>query len=297
MNKRLGWVVKGGWKHWEENKEKEEWLLQKRGGDFVRNEGRGIQEQEWATRSPGKGLPTIGNIKPTIQIGCEPKRQTSPLASFWVGTIGAICGDLLRSCVSTKTRAGKCLKNGQEVMLKVVLEDLLEDLPGEREGTKGMKIEIVSGKKNSSASEKARIKRTEQYRVFLGIDSLMRGTRNSSVCIGWWEIWSLKQEIGVEGKTVTTGRRSLLVGEVTTESGHINPGSINTGNIHVHKSTQIETQFPRKGDGPRMLLWMLWAEPYAELLGRHFQIILNGPQCWAGLHAHHLTPTMGKRTQ
>ena len=70
-------------------------------------------------------------------------------------------------------------------MLKVVLEDLLEDLPGEREGTKGMKIEIVSGKKNSSASEKARIKRTEQYRVFLGIDSLMRGTRNSSVCIGW----------------------------------------------------------------------------------------------------------------
>ena len=70
-------------------------------------------------------------------------------------------------------------------MIKVVLEDLLKDLPGEREGTKGMKIEIVSGKKNSLASEKDRIKRTKQYQVFSGIDSLMRETRNSSVCIGW----------------------------------------------------------------------------------------------------------------
>ena len=70
-------------------------------------------------------------------------------------------------------------------MLKVVLQDLLEDLPSEKEGTKGMKIETVSGKKNSPASEKARIKRTEQYRVFPGIDSLMRETRNSSVCINW----------------------------------------------------------------------------------------------------------------
>ena len=83
------------------------------------------------------------------------------MASFWVGTIGAICGDLLRSYGSIETRAGKYLKDGQGVMLKVVLEDLLEDLPSEREGTKGMKIETVSGKKNSPASEKARIKRTE----------------------------------------------------------------------------------------------------------------------------------------
>ena len=70
-------------------------------------------------------------------------------------------------------------------MLKVVLEDLLEDLPSEREGTKGMKIETVSEKKNSPASEKARIKRTEQYWVFPSIDSLMRETRNLSVCIDW----------------------------------------------------------------------------------------------------------------
>lgn len=85
------------------------------------------------TRSPGKGLPAVGNTKSTIQIGCEPKRQTSPLASFWVGIIGAICGDLLRSYGSIETRAEKYLKDGQGVMLKVVLEDLLEDLPSERE--------------------------------------------------------------------------------------------------------------------------------------------------------------------
>ena len=78
---------------------------------------------------------------------------------------------------------------------------------------------------------------------------------------------------------MTTGRRGLLVGEVATESGHINPNSINTGNIHVHRSTLIETRFPRNGDGPGMLLWMLCAEPYTKLLVRHFQIILNGPQC------------------
>ena len=70
-------------------------------------------------------------------------------------------------------------------MLKVVLEDLLNDLPSEREGTKGMKIETIRGKKNSPASEKARIKRTEQYWVFPRIDSLMKETRNLSVCIDW----------------------------------------------------------------------------------------------------------------
>ena len=41
-----------------------------------------------------------------------------------------------------------------------------------------------------------------------------------------------------------TGRRGLLVGEVTTESGHINLSSINTGNIHVHRSTRIG--FPKR---------------------------------------------------
>ena len=70
-------------------------------------------------------------------------------------------------------------------MLKVVLEDLLNDLPSEREGTKGMKIETIRGKKNSPASEKTRIKRTEQYWVFPSIDNLMRETRNLSVCINW----------------------------------------------------------------------------------------------------------------
>ena len=30
----------------------------------------------------GKGLPIVGNPKPTIQIGCKPKYKPSPLAIF-----------------------------------------------------------------------------------------------------------------------------------------------------------------------------------------------------------------------
>ena len=35
----------------------------------------------------GKGLPIVGNPKPTIQIGCKPKYKPSPLAIFWVRTV------------------------------------------------------------------------------------------------------------------------------------------------------------------------------------------------------------------
>ena len=39
-----------------------------------------------ATKSSGKGLPIVGNPKPIIQISCEPKYKSSPLAIFWVRT-------------------------------------------------------------------------------------------------------------------------------------------------------------------------------------------------------------------
>ena len=70
-------------------------------------------------------------------------------------------------------------------MLKVVLEDLLGDLPSEREDIKGVKIEIISGKKSSLALEKGRIKRARRCRVLLGIDNLTRETRSLSVYVGW----------------------------------------------------------------------------------------------------------------
>ena len=70
-------------------------------------------------------------------------------------------------------------------MLKVVLEDLLGDLPSEREDIKGVKIEIISGKKSNLALEKGRIKRTRRCRVLPGIDNLTRETRSLSVYIGW----------------------------------------------------------------------------------------------------------------
>ena len=60
-----------------------------------------------ATGSPNKGLPIVGNSKPTIQIGCEPKYKSSPLSIFWVSTIGTICGNLLHSYGSTKTHTGE----------------------------------------------------------------------------------------------------------------------------------------------------------------------------------------------
>ena len=62
--------------------------------------------------------------------------------------------------VQLKLTLGKCLKDDQGPILKVVLGDLLRDLPGEKEGTKGMKIRIVREKKSNPASEKGRIKRT-----------------------------------------------------------------------------------------------------------------------------------------
>ena len=46
---------------------------------------------------------------------------------------------------------GKCSKDSQGVMLKVVLGDLLGNLPGEKEGKRGMKIGSISGKKSNPA--------------------------------------------------------------------------------------------------------------------------------------------------
>ena len=60
-----------------------------------------------ATGPSDQGLPIIGNPKPTIQISCEPKYRSSPLTIFWVRTIGAVCGNLLRSYGFAEMRTGE----------------------------------------------------------------------------------------------------------------------------------------------------------------------------------------------
>ena len=54
-----------------ENTQREEGLFQNK-GEWLCGRERGLQKQERVTESLGKGLPIVGNLKPTIQIDCEP---------------------------------------------------------------------------------------------------------------------------------------------------------------------------------------------------------------------------------
>ena len=70
------------------------------------------RKQERKVGSPSKGLPIVGNSKPTIQTSCEPKYKLSLLKTIWARTIGANCWNLLRSYGSTETHARK-MSEGQ----------------------------------------------------------------------------------------------------------------------------------------------------------------------------------------
>ena len=52
-------------------------------------------------------LPLVENTRPTLQIDFEPNSKPGPRSQIWVHIIGAICGNLLRSCGSTETHTGK----------------------------------------------------------------------------------------------------------------------------------------------------------------------------------------------
>ena len=97
---------------------------------------------------------------PTIQIGCEPN-QTNPLAHLGCLQLASYVGISFVAVVQPRLTQGKCLKDDWGVMLRVVLGDLLKDLPSEKEGTKSIKIGIVSEKKISLVLKKGRIKLTE----------------------------------------------------------------------------------------------------------------------------------------
>ena len=69
-------------------------------------------------------------------------------------------------------------------MLKVALGDPLGDLLGRKEGKRDVKIGSMS-KKSSPTLERGYIKHTGQYLALQGVSTLMRGTRNLNVCVGW----------------------------------------------------------------------------------------------------------------
>lgn len=84
---------------------------------------------------------------------------------------------------------GKCLEVNLGVTLKVASGNLHGDLPSEIEGKKGMKIGgmkigSMSGRENSSAMEKDRVKLTGQYQVLRSVNVVIRETRNLNDCIG-----------------------------------------------------------------------------------------------------------------
>ena len=108
-------------------------------------------------------------------------------------------------------------------MLKVALGDLLRDPPGGKEGRRDVKIRSMR-RKGSLALEKGRFKRTRQCLVLRGaivltkgMKSLSEGMRNLNIYLGWFGIWSWKQEEGIEEGTIRREEKAQLVWEVTME--------------------------------------------------------------------------------
>ena len=73
---------------------------------------RSSRKQERKVGSPSKGLPIVGNSKPTIQTSCELKYKLSLLKTIWARTIGVNCWNPLRSYGSAENHAGK-MSEGQ----------------------------------------------------------------------------------------------------------------------------------------------------------------------------------------
>ena len=97
---------------------------------------------------------------------------------------------------------GKCLKDNLGVTLKMALGDLLRDPLGGKKGRRGAKTGSMSKVKSSLVLEEGRFKHTGHYQAPRGMNILTGGMRNLNACIGWYEIWSWKQEVGVGEETV-----------------------------------------------------------------------------------------------
>ena len=84
MQRKRVTTSKEGGGFWRE-KERAEWShIKSKESNLVRGREEFVKTKVSVTKSLGKGPPIVGNPKPTIQIGCEPKYRPSPLAIFWV---------------------------------------------------------------------------------------------------------------------------------------------------------------------------------------------------------------------
>ena len=68
---------------------------------------------------------------------------------------------------------------------EVPLGSFLEDLPSKSGGTKGVKIGIVSKRKNNPTSGKGRIKHIGKCWELQATDNLTSEMKNLSGCAGW----------------------------------------------------------------------------------------------------------------
>ena len=80
--------------------------------------------------------------------------RAGPSTLFLVRIIGVVCGDLLQNCGSTETHAREMSKGRLRSYVKSASGGLLGDLPDESRGTKGVKIRILSKRKNNPATKK-----------------------------------------------------------------------------------------------------------------------------------------------
>ena len=110
---------------------------------------------------------------------------TSLLASFLAHTIGVVCGNLLQNCGSTETHAREMSERRSGSYAEVPLGSFLEDLPSKSGGTKGVKIGIVSKRKNNPTSGKGRIKHIGKCWELQATDNLTSEMKNLSGCAGW----------------------------------------------------------------------------------------------------------------
>ena len=111
--------------------------------------------------------------------------RVDPSTSFWCAQLASSVGISYKAVVQLRLTLRKFLEGVQKAMLKAVRWDLLGGLRYENEGIKGVKIGIISKRKNCLALEKARTKHTRQCQAHQGTGNLTREMRNLSSYADW----------------------------------------------------------------------------------------------------------------